>query len=428
MTSNEYFLYALKNGLIYKLAWYYSVMAFLEKGKTENEYIGIRNNKYYVKIEDNLVEISNIKTSRPLLTMLDKIIITNETLANVNGAVDTIIGLVVFNKISLVDNFGSKIPYQNSQINISKIESIIAKSMHNTDIITVAEYIRFVDSVSFIHGLSRITTVSATERSILPPKGIDKFKAKLVTEFNIKYGERWTEDRSKIVEFEDALKEFDAIWMAGDATDGKMTSGKVKDTARSKMFLTFGAEAGFDKKGNNPNLVVESLMDGYPEDINKLTTMFNTSRSGSYDRGKETQKGGAAAKDVLRATSAITIEEGDCGTTIGKELLVTADIAESLIGRYMFTSTSNRDGKNYMPIKDTASLIGQTIEIRSPMFCKKEGSTFCTVCAGEVLSNYKTGISLLVTDISGILLNSSMKSMHSHTLKTMSFDITEAIH
>lgn len=428
MTTNEYFVYALKNKLIYKLNWYYSIMAFLQKGVSENEYMAVNNGKYYVKIDDNLIEITNVKTNRPLLTMLDKITINDELVENAIGEVNTIIGLVLFNKLSLADNFGKKIPYQNNQINIGKIETMIAKGMRSEDPITVAEYTRFVDSASFLHGLSRITNVSASERSILPPKGITKFKDTLVKEFNEKYTTNWVSDRSKIVEFEDRLKEFDAAWMAGDITDGKMTHGKVKDTARAKMFLTFGAEAGFDKKGSNPSLVIESLIDGYPEDKDKLTTMFNTSRSGSYDRGKETQKGGAAAKDVLRATSSITIIDGDCGSLLGKDILVTSDIAESLTGRYMFTKSSGRDGKNYMSITDPSKLIGQTITIRSPRFCKQEGSTFCSICVGDVLKEYKTGISLLVTDISGTLLNSSMKSMHTHVLKTMSFDIIEAIH
>jgi hypothetical protein len=58
--------------------------------------------------------------------------------------------------------------------------------------------------------------------------------------------------------------------------------------------MAFGSEAGFDK--TLQLLVNNSLSEGYPTNREQLVTMFNTIRAVSYDRGKETQKGGGVLK------------------------------------------------------------------------------------------------------------------------------------
>lgn len=422
MTNIEYFKHMLHQDHFLKLEWFYSVFAM---AYDNNKYTFIKDNKYYVNLFTTTEPevITNVIPNRPLLSINEGIIITKDDLENVTDTdvIKTTLGRVIINKILLVDNFGNKIPYINKTIKPTDIENIIAENMHTKNIITVPEYIKFVDSASFLQGLSRITTISATEKSVVAPPGITKFKKEVVNEFNAKYGEDWSKDQTRIVEFESRLKAYDAEWLKGDPTDGKLTSGKVKNNARSKMFLTFGAEAGFDKKGENPNLIVESLGDGYPDDIDKLITMFNTSRAGSYDRGKETQKGGAVAKDILRATSSITIIDGDCGSTKGKSLTVTEDNYENIAGRNIF------EGNKIVTVDNPKAYIGKTILLRSPMYCISTGSNICSVCAGSVMSRYKTGIPFLVTDISGILLKSALKSMHGTTLSTVNVDITGII-
>lgn len=422
MTNIEYFKHMLHQDHFVKLEWFYSVFTI---ANGTNKYMFIKDNKYYVNLftTSEPEMITNITPNRPLLTINEGIILSKDDLENVpdTGVIKTTLGRAIINKILLVDNFGSKIPYINKTIKPTDIENIIADNIHTNNIITVPEYIKFVDSASFLQGLSRITTISATEKSVVAPPGLTKFKKEVVNEFNTNYGENWPTDQTRIVEFESRLKAFDAEWLKGDPTDGKMTSGKVKNNARSKMFLAFGAELGFDKKGENPNLVIQSLEDGYPEDIGKLTTMFNTSRAGSYDRGKETQKGGAAAKDTLRATSGISIIDGDCGSVRGKSLTVTEDNYESIAGRNIF------EGNKIITIDNAKAYIGKTILVRSPMYCTSEGSHICSVCAGSVMSRYKSGIPFLVTDISGILLNSAMKSMHGSAMSTINLDITTII-
>jgi hypothetical protein len=413
-----------KYSFIYELGWYYAMFTLpaLTNGTMSNKYIKIENNRYFVKIENEYQMIEDITIDDPIFKFQDKITVTIEECNNIEKAIESNIGRLIINRLMLADNFGNKIGYINEQTNPGALEKKIASNMYNNGTITVDEYLKFVDAASFVQSLSRIATISSTEKGMLPPPGLAEYKKKLMEEFNKKYGTNWVKDRSRIVEYENLLKEFDDKWLKDDPTYGKLTSGKVKNNARSRMYLMFGAEAGFDKKGLNVQMVNNSLLDGYPEDTEQLTTMFNTSRSGSYDRGKETQKGGAAAKDILRATSSIKIVPGDCGSKIGKDIFVTKNIADKLIGRYQIIN-----GK-IVVIEKPETLIGKTITIRSPQYCKQDGSSFCAKCVGDVLANYESGISLIVTNISSILLNSSMKSMHSHSVKSMAYNITESIY
>lgn len=419
MTNIEYFKKVLNTTTIESIKWFYSAFS-LNPG--ENDYLYLDNNNYNVKLPEGEFKIDNITTQRPLLMFKEPMVITSNDLINVKNNIETTIGRVIFNRLVLVRNFGNKIDYINEKTNVGKIESEIAKRMFNTDIITVPEYLNFTKACGFMEALSRLTTVSATYKNMLPPDGIEEFKMKLIKEFEEKYGKNWYEDRIKIVEFEKRLKEYDNEWMKGDPTDGNLTSGKVKENARTKMFLTFGAELGFDKTTAKPNLVVNSLSQGYPRNKRQLAQMNNTTRSASYARGKETQEGGAVAKVLLRAIGAVSVVDGDCGSKIGKLIRVSKDIVKSLNGRYIIENGVSR------PIKDFTPYLDKEIYIRSPMFCKSDISTsICSVCAGEVLSEYKDSIPLMVNNISSAILGASMAAMHNAVIKTTNLDIREVI-
>lgn len=419
MTNIDYFRSVLNTETIETNKWFFSTFS-LNPG--ENDYLYIDKNKYIVKLLEGDTEIENVTTERPLLMFKDPITLTSEDLINVKGTVETTVGRTIFNRLALVRNFGDKIGFINDKVNVGKIESEIAKRMFNTDIITVPEYLNFTKACGFMEALSRLTTVSATYKNMLPPDGIEEYKKALLKEFEEKYGKKWIEDRIKIVEFEKKLKAYDSEWMKGDPTDGNLTSGKVKENARTKMFLTFGAELGFDNSTSKPILVGNSLSQGYPRDKKQLAQMNNTTRSASFARGKETQQGGAVAKVLLRAIGAVSVNKGDCGSKIGKLIRVSENIVKSLNGRYIIENGVSK------PIKDFSPYIGKEIYIRSPMFCKSDLTTsICSVCAGEVLSEHKDSIPLMVNNISAAILGASMAAMHNAVIKTTTFDIRDVI-
>jgi hypothetical protein len=252
-------------------------------------------------------------------------------------------------------------------------------------------------------------------------QGIEKYKKQVADELTKEYGEDWVRDRSKVVIFENKLKDFDTEYLKGDPSLGTFVSGGVKNGARVKMFLTFGAEVAFDKKSGDGKLVYNSLLEGYPKDPENLTNMFNTSRSGSYDRGANTQKGGSAAKEELRATASIKINDTDCGSKNGEFVKVESYNYKQIENRYLLVN-----GKSSL-ITDAKQYIGKTIEIRSPQYCLEKGRPLCGVCSGESLRKYPNGVSIIMTDVSAILLATSMAAMHFKELKNIEFNIVDTI-
>jgi len=421
MTKEEYFLKILTSDVIYLLKWYYSLFSIPIRDNYENDFLKLENNKYLVKYNNTWIELTDVKYDKqPVLKMTDVITLEPNTLTNQNEVVKTTIGIAIVNKLLLADTFNTSILYINNSISIKMLEKIIVKLLQEEKI-TVDSYIKYVNATLFFRGLSRLVTVASSYKAIMPPPKIKEYKATVNKEMIEKYGVNWTKDRALVIEFENKLKAYDDAWLKDDPTYGKAVSGKVKNDARPKQFLTFGAESGFDETGTIVNLVENSLEEGYPKDIKLLAAMYNSSRAGSFYRGAETQKGGSAAKDSLRATSGITIIEGDCGTTIGKSILVTSSMSENLNGRYLI------ENKKPVRIDNPVSLIGKTIELRSPQYCKADGGHICAVCVGDLMSKYPNGIPLLITAVGNVLLTSSLKKMHKSNKSNIAFDIRKVL-
>jgi len=421
MTRNEYLNICLTDKEIYtKFNWYLATMQLPVDNFTENEYFKVIDGFYYVIINGNSFKLEDVTYERPIFKTDDVYTITDKEVENVEEVTTTTFGRIITNKILAASVFGNTIPFQDKSISAGSLEKQIAKLLQ-TDVVSVNQYKQFVNMAIFISNFSKIVTVSGTRKSLLPPAGLAKFKKELDEEFITKYGADWKENQVYVIEYEDRLRDFDSEWLADDEANGILNSGKVKNNARKRMYLTFGAEKGFDKGDTEPTMIDGSLLDGYPKDKEQLAVMINNSRAGSYSRGGETQKGGLAAKILLRATNAISIIDNDCGSVLGKEYLVTEDNHESLYKRYMIVKNES------ILIEDTKKLIGKTITVRSPMYCKQDNGNICSKCTGDVVSKYDKGVSLMVTDISSIILYSSMKAVHSKQLKTMSLKIEDII-
>ena len=419
MQKADYFRYALTTDYVLKIDWYYSFLSILTDEVIDTKYIRTTAGKLEVLVGDTWEELTDVRAT-PIFELKDQIKLTNQDLENIEGTVDTTVGRAIANKILLTVPFGKKMPYINAPFSVSDIEKKTAEGLSNGSI-KVSEYIKLSNGATFLGGLSMLTNVAATPKNILPPPGLAEFKKKTKEEFDKKYGPDWIKDRTKCVEFQEELKRFDSEWLKDDPTLGKLLNKKIKDNARVKMYLTFGPEVGFNKDGSEMTFIENSLMDQYPEDKKQISAMFNSSRSGSFDRGNETQKGGAAAKDILRATSSYNISGDNCGSNIGLTIEINKENASGFKNRYQIV------GNKLELITDPSALIGKTIVVRSPMYCKNNDSSYCKKCVGETMGDYKNGLSLSVLNISNILLNTSMKSMHNTQVSLLPFDINAVV-
>jgi len=427
MTKNEYLKYALKHNLPLKLKWVRDMFGILVDEDIEDEFIEKKDSVLYVKLDNDEKEILMDKYVGPVFKVTDKIKVNNEYLPNINGEIETTVGRLIMNYLLLAKPFGNKIPYINRKFSISEIEDIIKNKLTDNenpkpDEITITEYQEFVDLCVFVMNYGKIVSVSATKKAVLPPPHVVEYRNKLIEEAIKKYGPNALDDKTVIAEIMKKLLEYDDSWLKGDPAYDTLLTGKVKNVARLKMFLMFGLGSELTPKPK-PTVIMESLYEGYPKDPKKLAAMFNDSRYASYSRGFKTQEGGVVAKVTLRATNDIKIVDSDCGTKVGIEVKFTKDNYKKYVNRYMLDN-----GKTVLITSDIAkSLIGKKVIVRSPATCKYDYH-FCRYCMSESLKDYENGIALMMSGVAGTILNESMKAMHkSGTVETVELEIEKEL-
>lgn len=410
-------------------AWFVSAFA-ITKSKEKN----INELKTYELVRESwgvsfkntkgeLEKIEDSKPNEPLFLFKEKITIDNSWLSNVKETIVTSIGNVLFNKLCILSSFDNKIDFVTGRISVEKIEDIIAPKLRDTpnrdeersnNYFYVDEYIKFRDSLEFINTLSQLCTWSATPKNITPPKGIKEFKASLDKEYEGKLN-----NPIYLAEYEAKLKQFDADYLADDPSNDTFITSKIRNNSRKKLFLTVGGETGFEDNISFTT-IKSSLTEGWPTDPKEFTAMMNNLRSGSFARGAETVKGGVAAKVLLRAANNYKIVDDDCGTKLGIRRKYNKKNIHYLVGRKIFL------GNNTIlinSIEEAEKYMGKDLVVRSPMFCKSPKETICINCASNALSQYKTGIAIPLTEISAIILATSMSKMHSTVLSLAELEL-----
>lgn len=422
MTKLEFFKYSINKRYHLKLNWYYYILGILNPNTMEDNIFLTHNDTHFqVKLDSEVVDLIDfpINGNKPMFYVSDTIKANSGICPNIGDKeIDTTIGRVLANLILLVHPFGVKLPYINGEVSVKGLESIIGPMMRENKIL-VDEYLKFTTSCTFITNLSKLVSVSATRKNTIAPPGIKEYKKKIQEEMDKEYGPGWRESTTLITVYKNKLQEYDKEWLKDDPTLGKLLDKKITDNSRTKVYLTVGNEQGFDKANNEAVFIDNSLEDGLPKDPKQLATMYNAIRSGSFDRGHETQKGGAAAKEILRSSATIVIHPGDCRSNKGYTIKVSKNNSKYLVGRYLLQGVKRID--------DGTPYIGNDVVIRSPMYCRYTDGKICATCAGDVASANPNGISMGLLEISGILLKISLKSMHDSQGKNLNYSLIENI-
>ena len=157
-----------------------------------------------------------------------------------------------------------------------------------------------------------------------------------------------------------------------------------------------------DIEGNILGPIKTPLVDGHdPKDFYNSAA---EARKGFYYKAAISSRPGYLSRRVVMANSHILLDDSkeDCGTTKYFKLQVDEKIAKIIKDRYIVTSS----GKPKL-IKDPSELIGKTINLRSPLYCKCPNSNICPTCYGDswkLIKNKNIGI-LVGGDINNKALN-----------------------
>lgn len=430
MKRIDYLKLALQLKLYSKKAWVIAVFS-VTKGAVGETYPGKLLPQpwgySFINAEGVEEKIEDAQAGAALFTFKERVIADPSWVPNVSEKVETSIGNIIFNAVCILSSIGPKFPFTIGRVSVSRIEDAISPILQDTPapdaqrstaVVYVDEYLKFVDSLQYLTSFSQLSTVSATARGITAPPGIEEFKKQLM----VKYGDS-INDPVSLAKFEAELLAFDDAYLKGDPSDGTFTAGKIKHTARKKMFLAIGAPLQFSS-GQNVTAITNSLEEGWPTDPKSFAAAMNDSRVGSYSRGAETVKGGVSAKYLLRSANNFKIADTDCGSKLGLKRYYNKSNTAQLEGRYLILGTKLQFVEN---IDQANKYLNQELTVRSPMFCKLNGDNICKVCAGNRLAQFPTGLTIPLTDISNVILTASLKLMHVNTTATGKLQLSTSL-
>lgn len=346
----------------------------------------------------------------------------------------TTYGVILLNAYTLMTAFEDKIPFINSthtdkagysEVRVSDVERRIsdmlvddpidppmspAEMLADKDRIYVSELILFNTYANTLGSFLHLLCVPITERSITTHPDMRKRRKELLKEY-----EGQLHDPAIQAKIQDELIALDREWiMADETSDFYISENKDFNTARKRMFAIHGPEAGFNE-GGDARLVVNSLTEGWDPDT--MPEMINTARAGSVGRGAETALGGEVVKFFLRVFQNAKVTDRDCGVKYGWQTFVDSDIASQITGFYYKVQPTDK-WELVTTSAEANALLGKTVQIRSPMFCRESHSDYCKHCVGVDNSKNPNGLGTLTAAVGSAFMGVAMQSAHAKELKT----------
>lgn len=369
--------------------------------------------KYVVEV------IEDSSNSRPLFAAKEPLDIVEGELPLRTGSINTTYGIILQNMLLIHYAFGTKLSFINAKLN-TKFEDQIPElltdnaplAQRKPDRIYVDEYLRFIEAAEYATTLDHLFVSSGSENILVISDNVINLKKHLLEKHKDELNDITVEAQitDKLVAADKESFKDDE-----DARDFLIT-GKSYNPTRKKQLAMIGSAGAFGPD-TKTTFVGDSLNDGWRKD--QIHLHANEARAGSYFRGKETQEGGAGAKESNRITMNTRVSMDYCGTPKGKPTYHADINARKYIGLYAV------NGKEPMLI--TESNIGQVVAkklaVHSPQYCKAQKPNYCSVCVGKQYSQLKNGLGSAVTNVYDVYMYDKMKRMHGVTLVTVRIDI-----
>ncbi|WP_289293974.1 hypothetical protein [Romboutsia ilealis] len=334
--------------------------------------------------------------------------------------VTTNVGLFIYNKYIIENEFEQVLGYWNTPIDkkqLGAIESKLSKALLNQKI-TMEQMVKYLDKTQHLSmSLHHVICGSFTMNTLMPNKDAMKYRDKFVKEHK---------------------KELEA----GDVTLAVKLEKDVMDIAKEKLandhgmdLYDSGARGSF---GNNFKTI--SLMKGpiynpilgrfevvttnFMEGIDKkdIATYANGVVAGAYPKAVGTQESGYLAKQLVAALQTVVLDKkgSDCGSKGYITVTITPELKNDFNYRYII------EGNKLVLIDDSNldKYVGKTVKMRSPMYCV--GKKLCRVCAGTIHEKLEIeNIGLTSTKVASTLLNLSMKKFHDTSTKTNEINLNK---
>ena len=432
MKKSEYFKQATKAGCHIKRAWVLSAFTLTQEAPDawkNNPYtyriVQTPTGHYFVNDQKQLEKIDGTEAGIPPFKVTDGIRLEPGDYTNVNKPIVASLGNILFNLCAIIPAFGNKVEFITGEIDVSDMEEkIITPRLKDTlkpgekpdpNSLYVNEYLKFCDSFNYITEFNQMCTIALTPKAVSQAPGIVELRNKLVTENKDKI-----HDPVVVANIEKELLKHDAEFLKGDPSEKFLISKKSRDTVRKRLFVDYGTNTSLTND-YKVDMIEKSLCEGW--DTTKLPEMIDSLRAGSYDRGKETQKGGEAVKWLYRGSANIRImTDKDCGSKLG----ITVDVKKNNLSKLVGMRVITNDGSKLVETKDDAEqYLGKKIMVRSPMYCKLPFTDYCRYCVGERLGNNPSAGAGAITAVGSAAMLVSMKSFHASSTKLVHIELED---
>lgn len=399
----------------------------------------MRNSSYYcVDPADTtqLIELDGTNTTHPLFTLDEPVRLKPNDLINVKEEVITTYSAAIINAYVLIYAFGAKIPYMHDMRNGDKLDKLILSKAvdYPPDFLSKDEaylkeciagldpndpniYVHELKKYSFasaaLPGFSTIAAPAGNVKTMSVNPAIIQRRDQLLQE-----NEGKLHDPVVMANIINELATMDMKDFENDPANGFFIKDKSFFVSRMKAHILYGIEYGMDKTSLKPTVIKTSLSEGIQ--VNDLPALVDSSRAASYDRGNQTALAGAGVKEIYRALQNVTVAKSSCNTKLGLVLPIETGNVDELVGRYALALGTD---KSFLITQEWAKKnIGKNVIVRSPMYCKSPGMSYCPECIGIAYSKSPTGLHIAGSDILSIFMNDSMKAMHGKVLSTKTLD------
>lgn len=374
-----------------------------------------------------LVKIVDYKRGEPLFKIGETMMVDSSVMSNIQGEMEVLLTRLLINAIVVPKRLESKFPFMNPEnglIDVGYIESIIAPKVKNkdeeffSDSITVKEMIEVINNLNFFELVAVLVNTAASPKAITKAKGVDKLTKQLLEEAGDEIN-----DPVKLVEIETKIRAYDANYLKDDPV-ARNIMGKKSGVGRFKMYGLYGKGLDFVKDSKNDTLIKTSMSDGFDATPESIPKYFNDARYASFSRGDNTALAGTIYKELQRSLNSIIISPTACNTSRGLVKVFTKAEVNYSVGR--FIKVDNK-WKTINSIDEAKSLVGKTIEMRSPIHCKSPGDTICYACMSTRFKHTPNAVSNMAASISDVLLNMFLKLMHGIQTDVTEIEIDDLI-
>lgn len=332
--------------------------------------------------------------------------------------ITTNVGLFIFNKFIIEEDFSKVVGYVNFPVDsgaVRKIESKMSDALLN-DEIKVEQMVKYLNKFQWLSMyVHHILAGSFTMKGLKPIPEVVKRRDQLLKEHADEIADGKVEVMARI---EKELVEQAKAILKDDPSTDLYNSGARGSFGNNYKAISIMKGPVYDPISGKYKLIEANYMEGLKK--TDIPQSASSVVAGAYPKAVGTATGGYQAKSLSAALQAVELDKAgsDCGSKGYIEVTMKASQTKDFLYRYII-----ENGKYVLLEPETiGKYVGKKVKMRSPMYCV--GKKLCRRCAGLMYEKLGiTSVGMTASRAASTLMNLSMKKFHDSSVKMEPIDI-----